>query len=130
MKKMVKIFVSHLIEFLEDFLSIFPENKEVQQLKNFIIGFSKINPKAIVMAWKCYITDKYKETMSKNDEDIINFICTKDYGSDLEDVSEYGKELVHNFIDKMKTPIAALNENNKKKTVQYLKNLMTLSELV
>ena len=127
---MIKVFIEHLIEFIDDILLIFPDNREVKKLKNFIVGFSKINPKAIALSWKYYITDKYQDHIHKNDDDIIDFICNKNYSGDLTDVDDFSKDLVNNFISKMKTPIRCLNKHNKKKTVQYLKNLMELSKLV
>jgi len=126
----VKLFVSHLMEFFNDIILVFPEDKRLVQMRNFLKVYSKVNPKSLVMAWKYYVTDKYKSVLKdKNQNDIIEFMCSKDYSDDLELEGET-EDVTKKFIENMREPIRQLSDHNKKKTVKYLSNLIKLSELV
>ena len=51
MSNLVKVFNDHLIEFLDDVITIFPENTDIQTGRTFIIGIKKVNPKKIIKSW-------------------------------------------------------------------------------
>ena len=126
----VKLFVRHLMEFFNDIILVFPEDKRLVQMRNFLKVYSKVNPKSLVVAWKYYVTDKYKSVLKeKNYNDIIEFMCSKDYSEDLELEGET-EDVTKKFIENMREPIRQLSDHNKKKTVKYLSNLIKLSELV
>ena len=56
----VKLFISHLMDFFDDIILVFPDDKRLLRLRRFLNVYSKINPKTMVSAWKYYVTDKYK----------------------------------------------------------------------
>ena len=126
----VKLFISQFMDFIDDIIYVFPDDKRLIRLRTFIRVFSKINPKSLVMAWKYYVTDKYKAVLNESDSnDIIEFICSKDYSEDLELEGET-EDVTKKFIENMREPIRQLSDHNKEKTVRYLSNLIKISELV
>ena len=128
--KYVKLFVSHLLEFFDDIILVFPNDKRLIRMRNFLKIYSKINPKALLKTWKYYVTNKYKETILEgSSNDIIEFMCTKDYSGDL-DLEGETEVVTKNFIENMRQPIRQMSDNNKEKTVKYLSNLIKISELV
>ena len=128
--KYVKLFVSHLLEFFDDIILVFPNDKRLIRMRNFLKIYSKINPKALLKTWKYYVTDKYKETiLDGSSNDIIEFMCAKDYSGDL-DLEGETEVVTKNFIENMRQPIRQMSDTNKEKTVKYLSNLIKISELV
>tara|TARA_Y100000817_G_scaffold310234_1_gene300530 strand:- start:6602 stop:6991 length:390 start_codon:yes stop_codon:yes gene_type:complete len=128
--KYVKLFVSHLLEFFDDIILVFPNDNRLIQMRNFLKIYAKINPKALLKTWKYYVTDKYKETiLDGSSNDIIEFMCAKDYSGDL-DLEGETEVVTKNFIENMREPIRQMSDNNKEKTVKYLSNLIKISELV
>lgn len=126
----VKLFVSHLMEFFDDIILVFPNDKRLVQMRNYLKIYTKVNPKALVKAWKYYVTDKYKETiLDGSSNDIIEFFSKKDYSGDLNLEGETD-DVTKNFIENMREPIRQMSDNNKGKTVKYLSNLIKISELV
>ena len=126
----VKLFVSHLMEFFDDIILVFPNDKRLVQMRNFLKIYTKVNPKALVKSWKYYVTDKYKETiLDGSSNDIIEFISKKDYSGDL-DLEGETEDVTKNFIENMREPIRQMSDTNKEKTVKYLSNLIKISELV
>ena len=73
---LLKLFNNHLIEFLEDVISIFPDNLDLKTGKTFIEGIKKINPKKLIEVWKYNISDIYEEEIQKGDQ---SFFLNKDY---------------------------------------------------
>ena len=126
----VKIFISHLMDFFDDIILVFPEDKRLLRMRRFLKMYAKINPKSLVSTWKYYVTDKYKEVvLDGSSNDIIEFMCTKDYSGDLNLTGET-ETVTKNFIENMREPIRQLSDHNKEKTVKYLSNLIKISELV
>ena len=125
----VKLFISHLMDFFDDIILVFPDDKRLVRLRRFLNVYSKINPKSLVSAWKYYVTDKYKSVLDSSSNDIIEFMCNKDYSNDLELTGETAI-ITRNFIENMREPIRQLSDHNKEKTVRYLSNLIKISELV
>ena len=59
MPNLIKVFNEHLIDFLDDVISIFPENTDLQTGQTFIIGIKKVNPKSLIKIWKMSVNDIY-----------------------------------------------------------------------
>ena len=57
----LKIFNSQLLEFIDDLLGLFPKDVDLRASKNAILLLKKVNPKALLINWKFYVTKKYKK---------------------------------------------------------------------
>ena len=109
----VKIFISHLMDFFDDIILVFPEDKRLLRMRRFLKMYAKINPKSLVSTWKYYVTDKYKAVvLDGSSNDIIEFMCTKDYSGDLNLTGET-ETVTKNFIENMSEPIRQLSDHNK-----------------
>jgi flagellar hook-associated protein FlgK len=58
----------------------------------------------------------------------MEYFLTKDYTEDLKMDAGQANQILQG-INKLRTPLRELNEDNKKKCVQYLKNLNQLSKI-
>jgi|UniRef100_A0A6C0CI75 hypothetical protein len=120
----LKGFNNQFEEFLEDVETLFPENKDIKTTKTGLLMLRRANPKMIIGVWYKYVCEKYESYIE--DEDIEYFL-EKDYSEDLQ--KNPNSSQVLQGIDKIREPLRQLDETNKKKSVQYLKNLNQLSKI-
>ena len=116
----LKTFNTHVIEFMDDIITVFPRELDLLTSRTFIEGVLKVKKKLIIEYWYKYVYLLYKEEI-----DIGNFyyFLNKDYNKDTEDNN------ILNGIEKMRTKIKELSEENKEKSIEYVKNLSKLSNI-
>ena len=121
----LKAFNNQFEEFLEDVEVLFPNNTDIKTSKTGLTMLRKANPKMIVSVWYRYICLKYEDEIEKEN---LEYFLTKDYSSDLK-MDENAANKVLQGIDKIREPLRHLDAGNRKKTIQYLKNLNQLSKI-
>jgi hypothetical protein len=117
-------FNNHFFEFMDDIISIYPENVEIAGARNSFDAFRKANPILIAKAWHKFIYIPYNELVEKGD---ITLFIEKDYSTDLAHLKNVDKVML--IIDKIRAPIRSMSESNKAHTTKYLQNLCKLSAL-
>lgn len=117
-------FNNHLLEFLEDVSSIFPEDRDIKKAKTALEMLKKANPRAIILIWKSHITSKYGDTIDSGD---ISFFINKDYSFDIEGAQSSSKIL--DAINRLREPVKNMGVENQKKTMKYIQNLTKLSRM-
>jgi len=120
----LKGFNGQFEEFLEDVSILFPNNSDIKTTKTALLMLRKANPKMIIGVWYRYVCIKY-ETEINNEN--IEYFLTKDYSDDLDKNANASQVL--EGIDKIRRPLRELDSDNKKKCLQYLKNLNQLSKI-
>ena len=121
----LKAFNNQFEEFLEDVEVLFPNNTDIKTSKTGLTMLRKANPKMIVSVWYRYICLKYEDEIEKEN---LEYFLTKDYSTDLK-MDENAANKVLQGIDKIREPLRHLDAGNRKKTIQYLKNLNQLSKI-
>ena len=123
-KEILKIFISHFNEFLEDIISIFPEDKEINFLKDFLCLYASINKSKLIQIWKECVVEKYEtEINNKNYEFFIN----KDWRNDIKNIKN--NDIIIDKINKIRLCIYKMDESNKLKAIKYIDNLTKLCNL-
>lgn len=117
-------FNTHLIDFLNDVSSIFPEDKDIKKARTALEMLKKANPRAIIRIWKSQITDVYGEKIYNGD---ISFFIDKDYSSDLKSTDESDKIL--DTINRLRNPVRNMGETNQRKAMKYIQNLTKMSRM-
>ena len=120
----LKIFNNQLSEFLDDLITLFPNDVDLKASRMAVNALKKVNPKSLLTNWKYYVTDKYKKQIFEGD---INFFLTKDYENDITDVEDKGAAM--KAINRLKPALNKIGDANKLKASKYLINLTKLSEL-
>ena len=123
MSSLLKAFNNHLIEFLDDIISIFPNNLDVRTGKTFIEGIKKVNPKSLILFWKESILDLYEDQIEKGDS---TFFLNKDYKYDL---GEEGTNRAMEVINDIKNLVRDTSLKNKNIAMKYMQNLTKLCKL-
>ena len=124
MSSILKAFNTHLIEFISDIITIFPEKKSLRITRTALETWKRINPRSIIKIWKESVTDQYKEQIA-NGEPV--FFLEKDYVEDISGCENAAYILA--AIEKLRGPIRQMGEENQKKAIKYIQNLTKLSEL-
>jgi hypothetical protein len=114
-----KVFNEHLLEFLNEIITLLPDNLDIKTAKTFVSGLKRVNPKKIIESWYIYVTVPYKDIIENGD---YAFFENKSYDNDV--YSEYLKA-----VDNIKASSKQLDEENKKKSMKYIQNLTKLSVL-
>ena len=122
MTNFVKVFNNHLVEFLDDVITIFPDNTDIQTGRTFIIGIKKVNPKKILDIWKRFVNDVYQKEIGEGNMD---FFLTKDYTQDL----QYTTGNVIGIINNIKIQLRDTSKENQEKALKYVQNLCKICNL-
>tara|TARA_B110000483_G_scaffold243635_1_gene334695 strand:+ start:5160 stop:5555 length:396 start_codon:yes stop_codon:yes gene_type:complete len=120
----LKAFNNHLFEFVDDIISIFPENNDIKTTKTFFEITKKGNATLLIKIWFTYVHTPYGELLENDD---LEYFVNKDYSEDMSNLSN-AKDILSS-IDKIRQPIKAMSDSNKEHSLKYLKNLNKLSKL-
>jgi hypothetical protein len=121
---LLRSFNTHLFEFLDDIIRIFPDNVNLQTAKTSFQTIKRANPTAIAKVWFSYIYMPYHEVIDNGD---IQFFFQKDYSEDLSILQNSGE--IMKIIDTLREPVSNMSETEKAFTMKYLQNLSKLSML-
>jgi|UniRef100_A0A6C0D6G9 hypothetical protein len=121
---LLRSFNTHLFEFLDDIIRIFPDNVNLQTAKTSFQTIKRANPTAIAKVWFSYIYMPYREVIDSGD---IQFFFQKDYSEDLSILQNSGE--IIKIIDTLREPVSNMSETEKAFTMKYLQNLSKLSML-
>ena len=119
----LKAFNNQLGELSNDLLLIFPNNKDIKINNSMLETIRKTNPRMVITVWYKYVTCKYANEINN---DNFDFFINKDYKSDFDSDEETNTKYL-GIIDTLRSEVRNMSDNDKTKTMQYLKNLVKLS---
>jgi hypothetical protein len=117
----VKGFNKHFDEFIEDVQGVFPEDDEINTMKNLLFLFKKTNPKLVLEYWNMCIRVPYQEPIENGD---ISFFINKDYSADVTMTDS-----ISSFIERLRGYVKNMSEENQQKSMKYIQNLCNLAKL-
>lgn len=120
----MRAFNTHLFEFLDDIITIFPDNVDIQTAKNAFQTIKRANPIAIIKIWYSHIYNQYRDVIDGGE---IDFFFEKDYSSDLSELRNSGE--IMSIIDTLREPVRSMTEQQRGFTMKYMQNLSKLSSV-
>ena len=117
-----KAFNNHLLEFFDDLILIFPNEKDISIGKKSCQTIINMNITTILKMWYTYSLPYIKQI----EDGDISFFMEKDYRSDIKD--KHIKFDTVNIIKRLQDPIRLLDNDNKEKSMIYIQNLSKLSK--
>ena len=120
----LRAFNKLFFEFIDDVISIYPDNVEMLTAREAFLTFKKLNPTIIAKVWYTGVYSVYKTELDAGNFD---FFVEKDYKSDLPDPTTKNTQNVLSMIDKVRGPIKNMSEQNKAQVGKYVQNLNKLS---
>jgi hypothetical protein len=118
----LRAFNKHFFEFIDDIVTILPDEPEIVKAKASFENIKKMNPTLICKTWFKVVYSPYKEVIDQGD---ISFFFEKDYASDLSNVPNAAE--IMSIIDKIRMPIKSMDEVNRGHCTKYIQNLSKLS---
>ena len=122
-KTLKELFCNQLLEFMDDILTIFPNNLDLKTGKTFIVGLTKVSKRKLIGIWKTSVLDIYEEAIMKGDKE---YFINKDYSEDL---GEGGTDKMMSVVEDVRVLIRNTSEENKDKAIKYLQNLTKICKL-
>ena len=119
-----KAFNTLLFSFLDDIITIFPEQEDIATAKTSMMSFKQMNPSLLIKSWYKMVYMPYANVIDAGD---VSFFFDKDYSGDLQNVPN-GKELMK-MIDKVRGPIRSMDDTNRGHCAEYVLKLSKLSEM-
>ena len=120
----LRAFNTHLFEFLNDIISILPDNVGLVTTKNSFEMYKKANPTLLIKIWYSYVYLPYAKII---DEGNLDFFIEKDYTYELSGLANAGN--VSNAIDVLRGQIREMSETNRTHSLEYIQNLCKLSNM-
>jgi len=115
-------FNSHFFDFIDDIISVFPDNKILAKSRISFETIKRANPTIIIKAWYKFVYLPYKDIIAAGN---IQFIYEKDFTEDLAELNNADK--IMKSIDTLREPIRNMSDANKQHTMKYIQNLSDLS---
>ena len=119
-----KAFNTLMFSFIDDIISIFPEQEDIVTARTSMMTFKQMNPSILIKSWFKMVYTPYADVINQGD---VSFFFDKDYSTDLQNVPN-GKELMK-MIDKVRGPIRSMDSTNKAHCADYVLKLSKLSEM-
>jgi hypothetical protein len=118
-----KTFNQKLFEFLDDIISIFPDNMDIVVSRNYFETIKKANPTLLLKIWYQYIYVKYQVEIDTGN---ISFFLDKDYSEDLS-LLPNAKEVMKTIDTSLREPIRNMDPTNLDHCIKYIQILSKLS---
>jgi hypothetical protein len=115
-------FNSQFEQFLDDISRLFPDDLDLIASKKSLIFMKKFNPRLIITTWRDLIAKPYESEIENNG---LDFFISKDYTNDLKSTSD--SENITAVINRLRTPLKNLQEDDKATAMKYISNLTKLS---
>lgn len=117
---LVKLFNSHIIEFIDDICVIVDNKDDLLNIKKKIRSLIRISSVKPIKLWKenCL---KYNDEIEKKNYD---YFLNKSYIKDIKD-----DDFLLNLFEKYKTQFSSESIENKEKIMQYIYNLNKISKI-
>ena len=120
-------FIKQLDECLEDIIAVYPHICETDdrfmKCKMYFDALKKSNPRIMIVTWKKFVNDRYREQILLGD---IDFFVKKDYQEDAPDL--YNKT-IEGAINDLRATITQMSAENIKTSMKYIQNLCKLGDL-
>ena len=123
--QIVDTFNKQFIEFITDIERVFPNDTDIKSARKTINKASIIMPKTLIKLFDEHFISVYGNEIENGD---INFFIENDYRT-KHGYSKTDEVWVLNKIDMLRNPVKNMSEDEKKKVIQYMKNLKKLTQL-
>lgn len=111
-----------IIEFVDDCISVFPNDTDFKTYKNALLLLKKYNPKKIVTTFQEYLSI-YRDKLEAKDETFF-------LNNTFKEVQKYENEEIFNVINRIKKYWKDLSNTNKEIIWKYIDTLIKLSDKI
>jgi hypothetical protein len=110
--------------FIDDVLTLFPNNQDLLASKTQIKLLRTMNPKLMLTLWKEHVNSRYQKQIDCGNLDYFLDPQFDDTLSDLPDAVS-----VIEVVNRFKVLIRQMTDDNKQVALKYIRNLSKLSDM-
>ena len=121
MSSLLKAFNNHLLEFIDDIISIFPKNLDIKTGKTMVESVKRVNPKKLISYWKENILNLYEDEIIRGD---YSFFINKDYNKDVGTEAQSLR-----VLEDIRNLVKNTSDKNKDTAMKYIQNLTKICKL-
>jgi len=131
--QIVRAFMKHLDEFMEDMLRVYPDNKDILRGKLYFNTIRKANPSKMVKAWKNNLAIPFEKELANINNETIELILSINYEKQIGVAKEsLNVKDAASLVERMKDLLKVAreeSEDNALKALTYIVNLCKISKL-
>lgn len=120
----LKAFNKKFLEFIDDVILIFPDNKHIVNSREYFESIKQANPKLLVKIWHTFIWTPYHDKISEGD---LTFFIEKDYSEDLS-MMPNGDEILRVVNNSLRDPLRQMDEVNRGHCLKHFQLVSKLCE--
>jgi hypothetical protein len=124
-KDIYPIFNTQFMEFIDDILTIFPYDESIIKAKNYMGTLIYADATILIEIWIYHVIQKYESHILNGD---ISFFIEKDYAEETKSLGSSADKVMASIND-LRSKIRQMSPSNKNKTIQYMQNLTTISNM-
>jgi hypothetical protein len=118
----LKLFNTHLFEFMDELVILFPENMDIKASINIFQLTKTANASLLIKIWFNYVESPYGNILREGN---LDYFLDKDYKEDLVNLPNASNAL--RAIDMLRKPVKETSETNKQHSLNYIVNLCKMS---
>jgi hypothetical protein len=125
--ELIEAFNAHILEFIRDIMSVYPDDINIQITKTAAYAASIVNPKIMIRSWRDTVVKPYMDEIGRGE---LDFFIDKNYDNDLQYLDDDKKaKSIMKGINNLREPIKKMTEQNKNKSMKYVQNLTKLANM-
>ena len=125
--ELIEAFNAHILEFIRDIMSVYPDDINIQITKTAAYAASIVNPKIMIRSWRATVVKPYMDEIGRGE---LDFFIDKNYDNDLQYLDDDKKaKSIMKGINNLREPIKKMTEQNKNKSMKYVQNLTKLANM-
>jgi hypothetical protein len=125
--ELIEAFNAHILEFIRDIMSVYPDDINIQITKTAAYAASIVNPKIMIRSWRDTVVKPYMDEIGRGE---LDFFIDKNYDNDLQYLDDDKKaKSIMRGINNLREPIKKMTEQNKNKSMKYVQNLTKLANM-
>jgi hypothetical protein len=115
---LMRAFNSHFADFIDDVLSVFPDNTELQSAKTSFGAARAANPSLVVRAWHKCVFLPHEEAIVAGD---ISFFVDPARSPNLSGFQN--PDAVSKIVDRFRGPVSQMSEESRSNVMAYIQVL-------
>jgi hypothetical protein len=125
--ELIEAFNAHILEFIRDIMSVYPDDINIQITKTAAYAASIVNPKIMIRSWRDTVVKPYMDEIGRGE---LDFFIDKNYDNDLQYLDDDKKaKSIMKGINNLREPIKKMTDQNKNKSMKYVQNLTKLANM-
>lgn len=112
---LLKAFNKQFFEFIDDIISIFPENAHLITSREYFETIKSANPTLLIKIWEYFILTPYQDEINKGN---LDFFLKKDYTVDLAQMPN-SEEIVKVIDSTLREPLQNMDAENREKCMKH-----------